>query len=538
MINDTLSFSCRNLLLIPHLQGSVILAGHKGMGRSVTRVNVMEVPDVIDYVREGEFLITSGFPFRDRPEQLAEIIPELAERGVAAIGIKTKRYIERIPETVIRKADEFDIPLIELPVRTSFSDVVREVMENVLVQEARQLSLLQFRYQKLSQKLLQGSGIDDFLSELDDMLLNPVVLMDGSDQLYFSPSAKEALPWPEDSPERIRLVHDIQLGVNYMLLGERRIRVYISKETGRNADCSMLLLEWNQALADADMLTLDRIGALVSLELANVHVRREVESKYVDQFLQDWLNGRIMTRQDLHARAEACGCWIPEGSKFCVAYLKRSECKGGEKPLLQAIQHFRRLGSGREGIYATLLGGCIVLLLAHDSPDHLGRQLEKCRYRLETIRSTEEKVDFSFCMSDSEENPMRVGLQCEQARKIHTISVVCDISDSLISYNQLGIYQLLYLLPDSEPVTEFLDRLVKPLLEYDNKHNTLLFKTLQCYICHNENVKLTAEALFAHYNTVLYRIERAYSLLELDPERVNDRLQLYIAIKLYEMRDS
>ncbi|MDG0812709.1 hypothetical protein [Cohnella rhizosphaerae] len=57
---------------------------------------------------------------------------------------------------MLEMADQFDIPLIELPLPTSFSDVVREVMERVLVQEARHLTLLQFRYQKLSKKLLHG----------------------------------------------------------------------------------------------------------------------------------------------------------------------------------------------------------------------------------------------------------------------------------------------------------------------------------------------------------------------------------------------
>lgn len=63
MINDTLAFTCRDLLLIPNLQGAIVLAGQKGMDRAVNRVNVMEVPDVIDWVRPGEFLVTSGFPF-------------------------------------------------------------------------------------------------------------------------------------------------------------------------------------------------------------------------------------------------------------------------------------------------------------------------------------------------------------------------------------------------------------------------------------------------------------------------------------------
>lgn len=43
-------------------------------------------------------------------------------------------------------------------------------MERVLVQEARELSLLQSRFQKLSQQLLRGDSIEGLLETLDDML--------------------------------------------------------------------------------------------------------------------------------------------------------------------------------------------------------------------------------------------------------------------------------------------------------------------------------------------------------------------------------
>lgn len=536
MINDTLAFTCRDLLLIPNLQGATVRAGHKGMDRAVNRVNVMEVPDVIDWVRPGEFLVTSGFPFRDNPDRIAEMIPQLAERGVAALGIKTRRYIEEIPPSVMEMADQYDIPLIELPLPTSFSDVVREVMERVLVQEARHLTLLQFRYQKLSKKLLHGGGIEEFLGELDETLSNPVVLMDDANQLYFSPTARSLFPGNEDSDEWARLSHDIELGVSLMTVGDRRIRVYISNEDGKGNACSLLLLEWNRELDDADKLTLDRIGVLVSLELANLHARREVESKYVDQFLQDWLTGRIVALQDIEARADACGCRIARNGAYSTVYVRLSDSHANPKLLTKAIKQFRRFGTEREGIWATQLDGHMALLLSHETTEHLDRQLEKCLYRLTHLLGLDAKADVSFCIGDPVDAADEVRRSCEQARKIHFISSICGIRDAHIRYDQLGVYQLLYLLPASEQVKEYLDRNIKPIVDYDSKHNTQLLKTLQCYLQHNENGKLTAEALFSHYNTIAYRIERAYELLGLDPEKVNDRLQLHLAVKLYEMR--
>lgn len=180
----------------------------------------------------------------------------------------------------------------------------------------------------------------------------------------------------------------------------------------------------------------------------------------------------------------------------------------------------------------------MVLLVSHETADHLNQQLEKCLYRLTHLLGLDSKADVSFCVGDPVDAADEVRRSCEQARKIHLISSICGVRDAHIRYNQLGVYQLLYLLPESEQVKEFLDRIVKPIVEYDGKHNTQLLKTFQCYLQHNENGKLTAEALFSHYNTVAYRIERVYDLLALDPEKVNDRLQLQLAVKLYEMRQA
>lgn len=48
-------FTCSDVLLIPDFKEAVVLAGASGMQRMINRVNVMEVPDVIDWVRPGSF---------------------------------------------------------------------------------------------------------------------------------------------------------------------------------------------------------------------------------------------------------------------------------------------------------------------------------------------------------------------------------------------------------------------------------------------------------------------------------------------------
>jgi hypothetical protein len=60
-------------------------------------------------------------------------------------------------------------------------------------------------------------------------------------------------------------------------------------------------------------------------------------------------------------------------------------------------------------------------------------------------------------------------------------------------------------------------------------------RTLEAYLDSNSSTKVTAQILFTHYNTVTYRIEKIQSLLGVDIEDSNIRLQLQIALKLDQL---
>jgi purine catabolism regulator len=533
MTINKIGFTCGDILLIPYLKDAVVLAGANGMQRTITRVNVMEVPDVIDWVRPGEFLITSGFPFRDQPDAISDIIPQLVERGVAALGIKTKRFIDKIPKRALELAEQLDFPIFELPSSTVFSDVVRDIMERVLVQEARELSLLQSRFQKLSQQLLYGKGIEEFLQSLDVMLVNPIILLDDSDHLFLSPQAEQIVTLMGDSFKWSQMRDDSNLGISFITIGDRRIRVYISAVNDKQYNkCLLILLEWNQESSVVDQLTIDRVGVLVGLEMINANARREVESKYIDQFLQDWLSGRIVTMEDLKIRAEACGCPIEEDQKLYVGLIRWLDSKPTTKQLLQAVRKLR-IKSICPHIQLTLLEGELTFIISLPTQNNLNTILEMIFADLRTQFATEM---YSICLGNRVEQPDKVFKSYSDVKKIHHISTICNYREAYVDYKKLGIFQLLYLLPDMKEVRDYRDRYIMPMLEYDNKHNTLLFDTLKVYFKHNKNVKKTSLELFTHYNTVTYRIERVCEILGISLDSGDDMLQLHIAVKLNEMR--
>jgi purine catabolism regulator len=123
----------------------------------------------------------------------------------------------------------------------------------------------------------------------------------------------------------------------------------------------------------------------------------------------------------------------------------------------------------------------------------------------------------------------------KQAKKVHTISQAVGIKEQHINLDQLGVYQLLYLLSENEEAQSFRDKFILPLLEYESKHHTSFIETLKVYFEHNQNVRKTADALFTHYNTIVHRLDRVGEVLNLNMNKAEKRLQLELAIRLYEM---
>ncbi|MDT8304523.1 MAG: helix-turn-helix domain-containing protein [Anaerolineae bacterium] len=114
------------------------------------------------------------------------------------------------------------------------------------------------------------------------------------------------------------------------------------------------------------------------------------------------------------------------------------------------------------------------------------------------------------------------------ARRLH--------ANHLVEYNSLGIYQLLSQIEHIDTVQRFAEQIIGPLAEYDRRHRGSLVETIDAYFQHHANVSQTAESLFIHRNTLLYRLERIQELTGQDINQADMRLALQLALKLWQLR--
>jgi purine catabolism regulator len=115
-----------------------VLAGTEGLTREITSVSVIDSPDVDRWMRGGEFLIGSGYIFRDDPDGMMPFMRLAAKKNIAAFGLKIDRYHTSPPQTVIDEAEHLKLPLIEIPLRYRWVDI-NEIVYSVLLSEKRNI---------------------------------------------------------------------------------------------------------------------------------------------------------------------------------------------------------------------------------------------------------------------------------------------------------------------------------------------------------------------------------------------------------------
>jgi PucR family transcriptional regulator, purine catabolism regulatory protein len=123
-----------------------------------------------------------------------------------------------------------------------------------------------------------------------------------------------------------------------------------------------------------------------------------------------------------------------------------------------------------------------------------------------------------------------------EALQAMQLSKRLQIQGEVVEFNSLGVYRLLGQLEDIPAVRVFTRQVVGPLIEYDGRHQSALLQTMDAYFNHHGNISQTAESLFIHRNTLLYRLERIQELTGHDLNQANMRLGLHLALKLWQLR--
>ena len=152
------------------LAGAELIAGRAGLDRTIIAVNVMTVPDIDRWVRQDEFLLATGYPLPRDDENQGRLLTDLHRLGLAGIGIKLDRYMPRLGQAMIDVAERLGLPLVVIPERIRFDDILTKAYAIIVNRQASALARAQEIHHSFLAITLSGGGLTELASSLSGLL--------------------------------------------------------------------------------------------------------------------------------------------------------------------------------------------------------------------------------------------------------------------------------------------------------------------------------------------------------------------------------
>ncbi len=117
------------------LKDAKVIAGQAGLYRPVASVTVGEVPDIADWLKGGEVVLSTLYAVSEDPTAQLEFVRKIIAKNAAALFIKPSRFVKGLEKTLIAEAKQADFPLIEVPNDIRWTDLVRDIYDRMIQSE-------------------------------------------------------------------------------------------------------------------------------------------------------------------------------------------------------------------------------------------------------------------------------------------------------------------------------------------------------------------------------------------------------------------
>jgi purine catabolism regulator len=539
------------VLGVSTLKGARLIAGRSGLGRIVQRLNVMEVPDILAWVKPNELLLTTGYPLRNTPQSLDNLVADLDERGLAALGVKLGRYLDSLPAEMIEQADRRGFPLILLPDDVGFDDILNQVLTDILNRQAAVLARTEEVHRALLQIVLCGGGLQEVVDEVAGLLEVAVVAVDGEQRVL-------AGSGPEEQIQAMRA-----LGRGPSQDGDHLVAPVVAGgfDHGR-----IVAYSPSGTLREADLTILERAATVAALVVTKQQAVAAVESKYRADFLRDILSGRAGEDDRVVAHCSGFGWDLDRPVMVLVA-----ELDGRPRTDAERSRDAGRAESGRDSLRGEPGGrgaeersaqerlaaawttavrrydrGAAVASFAHEVVAVVGAATGvaatlpggpvQAVVKEATAVFAEHRRTFSTGISRTVRSPADLPEAYDQAVKAVRVGRQLHGAGARAHFDQLGVYRLLSLVSDAGELHAFVRETLGDLAADDEPELVDLRRTLQVLLETNLNVAETARRLHFHYNTLRYRIGKLERMLGPFTEDAHLRLNLTLALHVLRMR--
>ncbi|MDR0649409.1 MAG: PucR family transcriptional regulator ligand-binding domain-containing protein [Synergistaceae bacterium] len=518
-----MSLTVEQILKIPELSGVTLIAGESGLMKNVRSVNVMETPDISQWLRGGEFLLFSGYQFRNSAKGFEDFVRGMYEAGIVALGFKN-RFIRQISHGAKDFADQAGFPILMLPLELSYSDIMRIVIMNS--EEVGSVRFSETVLRSFSDILRDGGGSSDVLANMESLLNCGVCFVSDTMKKRYYSSGRS---FPEDC-----FTED----EGALLEKYRHERVTLSQFVH-----GYFIFERDPAGNALWHVILEHAKTAMHLALQKEIMAMEIEARYHNEFVQDLLMGNIRHHEEIINRSRAFG-WDLTGKLRVVIFNIDSNDKNGAGERLPD-EGAARHQEARERVYAICKNEmnfvfqnlpCLTMSEYIVFIVNVGRRQNFSEKLLQCCKDVQEKVRAStgYTLSvgiGNEKNGFgKLSESYDEARRAIEMMRNSSGDGGLHVWDEMGVLTVLAPIAGSAEAHKFFVSRLGKLLHDEN-----LLYTLRVLVEQDWNFKATARWLKVHYNTIHYRYERICELTGLDLSTGEKRLEAAVALKLLHL---
>ena len=547
-----MAYTVRKLLESEQFPKMKLLCGEKGLDLEVKGIRIIEIEDMERYLTGGEILITSFQVYLScNDREVEQHFEDLVKSDISGFIVKKRKEYDptgRRLSLLEKHCKKYEIPLVEISEDSYYWGIIRYVIMQVFDKATARLKYFKITHDNFNTFILNNNGscntASNIIKFLSVMIENPVVLYYGNLNCMVSTNSDnsklilsdEIQPYKPNIITKFQYMKQmkgscVQYVVKFAILSEVEIYITITEE--------------NRELTELDYMAIE--NAIINLQYGflSEFAQDEVKKKYQRDIVHNILNGLLSSKEMTEAASQL---GMKESDTYRVVdfhTIKKNVQRKYTKEQLQEV--------------GVIVGELMYLLpdaLIYRNMDQIVmiQQVDSNQTELEYQKEMEEvedviqrsilyrkkDTDFQIGIGKSVEGYQRLKesyYEASQAIKYIEIirQVTGDKNKSVVHYSNLGFFQIFSKVDDMTELERCIPETLKKLYLYDDEHKGELITTLQMYLRNNQSIKKTAGAMFVHYRTISYRIEKIKQISGINFDNANEVLAVSNGLIIYKM---
>lgn len=557
-----MALTLEKVLALDILKEAKVITKNHNLQIPVKGVNVMEAPDVADWIDGNEIIFTNLFSVHDDVEKMQALVRSLSKKQIAALIVKPKRFVSEIPLGMIEEAEKESLAIIEIPTTLRYMDIMYPVLAAVFDSQVIQLNYFKQTYHQLTTLALKKVGIQGIIDTIYAIVDNPVIFYDRDFHIThvscdpIEPIGKTILDGKFSFDD-----------LNYY-----RHRIYFSNDADKEYSQIIIpvkifdftraylsIIEMTHPLKELDFIALQNAVTVLCLELLSNITLAETERKYKLELIEDILMGRSSSSEALEERVKIIDWHLESPYGVLIAEFYNEENPPANDHIFNHVaadEYSDRIKviledtlkkKGLKGIIGNKSNKFVIFIENTTKREKVPsnpaiessfqNQIEDVsRIALEKFK--EEFSDRSLNIGFSSESGFLPAIPelNRSAQDALTIGKVLYGKNAYCNYEKLGVFKLLCSAHNRADLKVFVPESLQVLYDYEQKKPTReLLRTLVSFLENGYNANQTAKGLFIHYKTLHYRLHKIQQITGIDMKNNEELLEVQMGIKIMQV---